>query len=192
MKTARYANFTCAIFRLGITRTGYLAMADAPFHIERVRSRLDLQATIDLFRTYAASLPIDLGYQDFEGEMATMPGKYAPPSGELFLALDPANEPIGCVALRSLGTDRCEMKRLYVSDAGRGLGLGRALAEAVIATAEAIGYREIVLDTLPSMVSAQALYRKLGFQTISAYYDSPIAGTTFLRRSLAQPEQQKT
>ena len=157
MKTARYANFTCAIFRLGITRTGYLAMADAPFHIERVRSRLDLQATIDLFRTR-----------------------------------DLANEPIGCVALRSLGTDRCEMKRLYVSEAGRGLGLGRALAEAVIATAEAIGYREIILDTLPSMVCAKVLYRKLGFVTTSAYYDSPIAGTTFLRRSLAQPEQQKT
>src|SRR6202035_4575987 len=101
--------------------------------------------------------------QDFEAEMAAMPGKYAPPAGELLLARDGAGKPVGCVGLRPIEpAGCCEMKRLYVAPEGRGIGLGKALVDALVEVAERIGYREIKLDTLPSMAGAQSLYRKLG------------------------------
>ena len=157
----------------------------AALSIAPVETTEDLAALARLFRDYAGSLDVDLAYQDFEGELAALPGKYAPPSGALLLAKDAAGAAIGCAALRALEPPGCcEMKRLYVSPAARGLGLGGRLVEAVIATAERLGYREIRLDTLPSMTAAQALYRKLGFEPMPHYYDTPIAGTEFMRRSL--------
>jgi ribosomal protein S18 acetylase RimI-like enzyme len=156
------------------------------FHILLVRTADDLAAAIRLFRAYASSLDVDLAYQDFDGEMASMPGKYAPPAGELLLARHADGTPLGCVGLRPIEPDCCEMKRLYVAPEGRGLGLGEALVLAAIEVAERVGYREMRLDTLPSMTAAQALYRKLGFETIEAYYDSPIAGTSFMRRRLVK------
>lgn len=145
-----------------------------------------MAAAIGLFRAYAASLDVDLAYQNFEAEMASMPGKYAPPAGELLLARDPAGTPIGCVGLRPLDVPGCcEMKRLYVSPQARGTGLGRRLIEAVVGEAERIGYREMRLDTLPSMAEAIALYRQAGFEPIEPYYDTPVRGTLFLRRRLA-------
>ena len=159
-------------------------MTDAPFDIVQVREPIDLAAIIGLFRAYAASLDIDLAYQDFEGEMATMPGKYQPPAGELLLAKDASGKALGCVGLRPLDSSCGEMKRLYILPAGRGRGLGRALVEACIARARAIGYSEIRLDTLASMTEAQALYRKLGFEVIDPYYATPVAGTIFMRHRL--------
>jgi len=139
-----------------------------------------------LFRAYAAALDVDLGYQDFAAELAGLPGRYASPAGVLLLAREAMGQPVGCIALRPLGTDgSCEMKRLYVAPAGRGGGLGRALVEAVIAEATRIGYREIRLDTLPSMQAAQALYEAIGFVPITPYYDTPIAGTRFLSLRLS-------
>ena len=156
-----------------------------PPSIGSVRTPADLSATIDLFRAYAASLVVDLAYQDFEAELAALPGKYAPPAGELLLARAADGRPIGCVALRPLDVPGCcEMKRLYVAPAGRGGGLGRQLVDAVVEAAERIGYREMRLDTLPTMRSAQALYRKLSFDVIDPYYDTPVAGTLFMRRLL--------
>ncbi len=109
----------------------------APFRIVPVRTPEDIRVIVALFRAYAASLDVDLAYQDFEGEMAAMPGKYAPPAGELLLARTTEGSSIGCVGLRPLDVDGvCEMKRLYVSPQGRGRGLGRALVEAVVAIAE--------------------------------------------------------
>lgn len=145
----------------------------------------DLAAVIALFRAYAASLDVDLAYQGFEAEMAAMPGKYAPPAGRLLLARSAAGVPLGCVGLRALGAGSCEMKRLYVAPEGRGSGLGARLVQAVIREAEVIGYREMRLDSLPSMGPAIALYRKQGFEEMAPYYDTPIAGTVFLRRMLA-------
>ncbi len=157
--------------------------ADA--RIAPVRTPDDLAATITLFRAYANSLPIDLGYQDFEGEMAVMPGKYAPPGGELLLARGSGGTATGCVGLRPISPDGCcEMKRLYVAPGGRGQRLGERLVDAVIEAAERIGYREMRLDTLPSMTAAIALYRKFGFVPMEAYYDTPIRGTVFMRRNL--------
>ena len=144
----------------------------------------DLAAIAGLFRAYAASLPVDLGYQDFEAELAALPGKYAPPAGALLIARDGAGAPLGCVALRPMADGCCEMKRLYAAPAGRGLGLGRALAEAICAEARRRGYREIRLDTLPTMTEAQGLYARLGFVPTAPYYDTPVAGTRFLARAL--------
>ena len=149
------------------------------------RTADDLAATIGLFRAYAESLDVDLAYQDFEGEMAAMPGKYAPPSGELLLARGAGGAPIGAVGLRPIEPPGCcEMKRLYVAPEGRGYGLGKGLVETLVSVAERIGYREMRLDTLPTMTDAQALYRKLGFEVIGPYYETPIAGTIFMRRWL--------
>lgn len=145
----------------------------------------DLTAVARLFQAYGASLDVDLGYQDFAGELAGLPGKYAAPAGALLLARDPADEAIGCVGLRPLFEGVCEMKRLYVSPDGRGLGLGRALMQAVTDQARRRGYREMRLDTLPTMAAAQGLYRQAGFEEIPPYYDTPVAGTVFMRLTLA-------
>jgi ribosomal protein S18 acetylase RimI-like enzyme len=156
------------------------------FQIALVRSPEDLKATMELFDAYAASLGINLSYQNFVTEMAAMPGKYAPPKGELLLARDDAGTAIGCVGLRPLPEEGCcEMKRLYVAPEGRGLGLGRALAEEIVKTARRIGYRQMRLDTLPSLATAIALYRKMGFVPILPYYDTPIAGTIFMSLRLS-------
>ncbi len=155
------------------------------FEIVPVRTPDDLAATVALFIAYAASLDVDLSYQDFDGELAAMPGQYAPPEGELLLARAVDGRPLGCVALRPIEpAGCCEMKRLYVSPLARGFGLGKALAEAVIDAAQRIGYREMRLDSLPSMTGAQALYRKLGFEPAEPHYDTPVAGTLFMRRAL--------
>ena len=156
-------------------------MLKTSFHIHPARSASDREAVARLFEAYAAALGIDLSFQDFAAELAALPGKYAPPAGELLLARDEHAAPLGCVGLRPLGPDGCcEMKRLYVAPSGR----GRALVEAIIAEAIRIGYREMRLDTLPSMTEAIVLYRKAGFGPIEPYYDTPIAGTLFLARSL--------
>jgi GNAT superfamily N-acetyltransferase len=161
-------------------------MAEVPFRIRPVRTAADLEATARLFEAYASSLGVDLAYQDFPAELATLPGQYAAPAGELLLARGTQGEPLGCVALRPMVfADCCEMKRLYVSPQGRRLRLGRALVDAIIEAAVRIGYREMRLDTLPFMVEAIALYGKAGFRPIAPYYETPVAGTVFLARPLA-------
>jgi len=153
----------------------------ADVRIIPARSPADLAAVAELFAGYAASLPVDLGYQDFNGELAALPGKYAPPAGELFLARDAAGAPLGCVGVRPLPDDgACEMKRLFLLPAARGLGLGRALTQAVVAHARTLGYRELRLDTLASMTAAQALYGGMGFERIPPYYAPTPEGTVFM------------
>jgi ribosomal protein S18 acetylase RimI-like enzyme len=144
----------------------------------------DIPDVARLFAAYERHIGVDLSYQGFAGEVATLPGKYAPPLGQLLIARDRAGHAIGCVALRPMSDARyCEMKRLFVAPEGRGLGLGRALAEAILAEGARLGYAELRLDTLPSMQDAIGLYRKLGFVSIEPYYAAP-AGTIFLARPL--------
>jgi ribosomal protein S18 acetylase RimI-like enzyme len=145
----------------------------------------DVKAVARLFADYAASLDIDLTYQAFDEELASLPGQYAPPFGALLLARNLAGRPLGCVALRPFGdAGACEMKRLYVAPSGRGSGVGRALALAIVAEGRRIGYREMLLDTLPVMRPAIGLYRALGFRSVEPYYDTPVPGTIFLRLDL--------
>ena len=149
--------------------------------IRPAESASDLDTIRRLFVAYATSLPIDLAYQGFEAELAGLPGAYAPPNGALLLAHNGEGEGLGCVALRPMPVDgRCEMKRLYVDPDARGLRLGERLAQAIIEAARDAGYRHLCLDTLPSMTRAQALYRRLGFEPIAPYYETPIEGTVFL------------
>ena len=160
-------------------------MPRASFQIRHVSQAGDLTATLELFQAYALSLEVDLSYQDFAAEMAAKPGKYAPPSGGLLLARDNDEQPVGCVGLRPPPIDGCcEMKRLYVSPRGRGLGPGKALMNAIVKEAKLIGYREIRLDTLPTMTEAISLYKKAGFVSIAPYYETPVVGTLFLAKRL--------
>jgi len=139
----------------------------------------DIGLVRGLLREYEHALGVDLCFQGFTQELANLPGDYAPPRGTLLLARDGAAV-AGCIALRPVDAHDCEMKRLYVRDAFRAAGLGRRLVERVIATARSIGYRRMVLDTLPSMVSAQRLYASFGFSDIASYRHNPIGGTCFL------------
>ncbi len=136
-----------------------------------------------LFREYAAWLAIDLSFQNFDAEVATLPGDYAPPDGRLLLSAS-GNETAGCVALRRFDERSCEMKRMWVRPKFRGRGLGRLLAEKVIAEARKIGYSRMVLDSLPSLGNALALYRSLGFRGITPYRYNPDPNAVFMQLRL--------
>lgn len=138
----------------------------------------DVFAVRALFREYAESLGFSLDYQDFEAELASLPGAFAPPTGALLLARE-GDEPAGTVALRPLEADICEMKRLYVRPQFQRMALGRGLATAIIAEARRLGYRKMRLDTVASMRPAITLYTSLGFVVIEPYYATPLAGTVF-------------
>jgi len=142
-----------------------------------------LQVVRDLFYEYAASLNINLAEQGFDDELATLPGRYAPPRGAILLATC-EETPAGCVALRPIAVEICEMKRLYVRPAYRGTGLGRVLAEAIISRGRQIGYRRMVLDTLESMQAARELYASLGFKPTEPYGHHPYPGTQYLGLTL--------
>ncbi|MGL1834011.1 carbonate dehydratase [Rhodocyclaceae bacterium SMB388] len=137
------------------------------------------------FRNYAAWLGVDLSFQGFADEVANLPGAYGQADGRLFFA-EVDGRPAGCVGIRRFSEGVCEMKRLYVDPDMRGRGLGRQLALEAIKTAQVLGYRRILLDTLPAMRIAMKLYRELGFTETPAYYPSPIEGTMFLTLDLSK------
>src|SRR5512134_507435 len=147
----------------------------------------EIDAVRRLFREYAATLNVDLGFQQFDDEVAGLPGPYAPPAGRLLLA-SVEGEVAGCVAVRPLGAGACELKRLYVRPRFRGCGLGAELAQCAINQAREGGYHLIRLDTLPTMTAAQSLYRRLGFHEVAPYYSTPVAGTVFFERTLEPPD----
>jgi putative acetyltransferase len=140
----------------------------------RAAQHEDVAVVRSLLREYAASLDVDLAFQDFESELAEPLAFYE----LVLLAAD------GCVALRRIDDTTCEMKRLYVRPSARGSGLGRRLAEAIIAEGRARGYERMLLDTLPTMTAARALYESLGFRETAPYRYNPVAGTTFLELEL--------
>jgi ribosomal protein S18 acetylase RimI-like enzyme len=139
----------------------------------------------ELFLEYAATLGIDLCFQGFGEELRLLPGAYAPPDGRLYIAKTESAIG-GCVAMRKLTAQACEMKRLYVRDEFRGVGLGRQLTETVIEDARGIGYKVMRLDTLPLMGTAITLYRKLGFKEIAPYRDNPVEGALYFELDLTK------
>jgi ribosomal protein S18 acetylase RimI-like enzyme len=143
----------------------------------------DIQNVRLLFEEYANSLGFDLDFQNFDNELKTLPGEYSEPGGCLLLAFY-NGQLAGCVALRKLQNEICEMKRLYVRPHFRNLKIGKTLAEAIIEEAKKIGYVYMRLDTVPSMKKAQELYTSLGFKEIPAYRYNPISGAMFMELKL--------
>ena len=156
-----------------------IAQAETPEEIETAQA---------LFREYQQELGIDLCFQNFDGELAALPGKYARPGGCLLLAWKDGAA-VGCVAVRPWNGEVCELKRLFLRPEARGTGAGRLLTETALQEARRAGYRRIRLDTLPQMGAAIRLYRDLGFQEIGAYTKNPIAGALFLEKNLELVEQ---
>jgi ribosomal protein S18 acetylase RimI-like enzyme len=151
-----------------------LLHADSRQHLPKVRK---------IFAEYVAWLGFDLHFQEFEKEMAELPGDYGPPAGRLILAME-GDRVAGCAALRKLEEGVCEMKRLYVRPDYRGKGIGKDLAEIIIEEARKIGYERMRLDTVPFMKEAIALYRSLGFEEIEPYRFNPIEGAMFMELDL--------
>ena len=156
-----------------------------PFRISEARWPDDLAIVEALFREYVASLAEDISFQNVGDELASLPGKYARPTGVVLIARG-GDQPAGAVAYRMVEPGVCEMKRLYVRPAFRGSGLGRELANELIEDARAKGYRTLLLDTLASMSAARALYRDLGFAPVAPYYDNPLSGVLYLALELSE------
>ncbi|MDJ0811828.1 MAG: GNAT family N-acetyltransferase [Desulfobacterales bacterium] len=146
--------------------------------IKQAESPSEIEAARILFRQYEAFLNVDLHFQHFEEELARLPGKYAPPSGALLVAFT-GDRPVGCVALRRLDAGTCEMKRLFVIPEARRTGLGRRLAQEIIAWAREIGYTVMRLDTLDRLAEAMRLYESLGFRRTAPYYHNPLPGVVY-------------
>jgi GNAT superfamily N-acetyltransferase len=147
-------------------------------------SESDIKEARTLLQEYAAWLGISLCFQNFDRELASLPGEYAPPDGRLLLAFED-DELAGCIALRKIRATTCEMKRLFLRPEFRGRGLGRILVERIIEEARQIGYTQMCLDTLPGrMDKAIALYKSIGFKEIEPYYNNPVAGATFMELRL--------
>lgn len=155
-----------------------LRLAQFPDDVDTVRA---------LFLDYQADIGIDLCFQGFEEELASLPGEYAPPSGSILIA-SVDGEPAGCCAFRPMTNtdhlDACEMKRLFVRRAFRGFGLGRLLVDRIMTDAQLAGYTTMLLDTLSDMESARALYQESGFVEVAPYYHNPIPGAHYLKVDL--------
>ncbi|MBI3881512.1 MAG: GNAT family N-acetyltransferase [Verrucomicrobia bacterium] len=151
-----------------------LVHATTPEHLVTIR---------ELFQEYAIGMGMNFHFQGFAEELATLPGKYAPPRGRLLLAVND-EQAAGCVALRPLAEGVCEMKRLFVRPQFRGQGVARRMAETILAEARALDYRVMRLDTLKTMRPAMALYQSLGFEEIRPYYDNPLPDVVYFERKL--------
>jgi ribosomal protein S18 acetylase RimI-like enzyme len=156
-----------------------------PLRISEARWPNDRATVVALFREYVASLTEDISFQNVDDELATLPGKYARPTGVVLIARN-GDQAAGTAAYRMVEPGVCEMKRLYVRPAWRGSGLGRELANELIADAKLRGYRTMLLDTLASMNAARMLYRDLGFAPVAPYYDNPLPGVMYMAVELSE------
>ncbi len=158
---------------------------DQVVEYKNITDQNKIEQVQQLFQEYAESLGIDLCFQNFDAELQSLPGKYGPPDGKLILVLVDSLA-AGCIALRRLSDDICEMKRLYVRQPFQGLGIGKKLIRIIINEAIQSGYRYIRLDTLPTMEKAQNLYSSFGFYDIEPYVYNPISGTRFMELKLEE------
>ncbi|MDR0233236.1 MAG: carbonate dehydratase [Zoogloeaceae bacterium] len=160
--------------------------------VRQILSRDDpaVEALRGFFQDYAAWIGVNLSFQSFGEEMATLPGRYSPPSGWLFVG-ERDGRPAGCVGLLAMSDTMCEVKRMYVSPESRGHGVGTALAMTAIRTAQEAGFRHLVLDAIPSMRIAVKLYRELGFSEAPAYYPAPLEGAIYLSLDLTNWSEEK-
>jgi|ERR1700728_2398698 putative acetyltransferase len=154
-----------------------------PHSVAQAQSDCEFAAARALFSEYAATLEVDLGFQGFTSELNALQTMYGPPAGCLLLARG-HDEIRGCIGVRRWSTEDCEMKRLYVRPSERGGGIGRALVLAAIERAQSMRYERMLLDTLPDMIAARALYAALGFRETEPYCHNPIPGTTFMALDL--------
>jgi putative acetyltransferase len=158
-------------------------------HIFPAETDEDIRNARTLFAEYAAGLGISLCFQNFDRELANLPGDYAPPDGRLLLAAE-ADQLAGCIAMRKLAPGVCEMKRLFLRPAYRRQGLGRVLVDSIIDEAQKLGYTHMRLDTLPGrMDQAIALYRSVGFVEIAPYYENPVQDAKFMELKLATNQE---
>ncbi len=164
---------------------GYEFQTDAGERMElkQVFSDSEIETARTLFLEYAASLGFDLCFQNFDQELRDLPGDYAPPAGRLLIAMD-GDQVLGCIALRRIDAETCEMKRLYVRPAARGRRLGRTLSQEIITEARSIGYLRMRLDTMPTMTEAISLYQSLGFKDITPYRYNPMPGAIYMELDL--------
>jgi GNAT superfamily N-acetyltransferase len=151
--------------------------------VTQAQSNAEYSAARALFAEYASTLGVDLGFQGFTSELNALESMYGPPSGCLLLARGDSDF-VGCIGVRRLSADSCEMKRLYVRDAAREGGVGRALALAAIRKAKSLGYKRMLLDTLADMSAARRMYAALGFRECEPYRHNPIPGTMFMELNL--------
>lgn len=161
-------------------------MNTLPFDIKPTRSPVDMNVVREMFREYQQWLGVDLCFQDFDTELAELPGKYAPPGGEIYIARS-GEQVAGIVAVRGvpkISAETAEMKRLYVREGWRGRNLGRQLADLAIGFAQKAGYRKMVLDTLPHLMAAKAMYARMGFKEIAPYYENPLPGVVYMEKIL--------
>lgn len=152
--------------------------------IRQARTKTEIEEVRRLFREYESFLDVDLCFQSFEEELAGLPGKYTPPDGGLLIAVG-GERTVGCVAVRRLSPEICEMKRLYVKPEARGTGLGRALARQIVETAKGIGYSKMRLDTLDKLRTARRIYTSMGFKETIPYYENPIPGVVYMELALS-------
>ncbi len=157
------------------------------FALQPAQSDAEFDGARALFIEYADRLGVDLCFQGFASELQMLNTMYGPPGGRLIIARQD-EEYVGCVGVRRISNEVCEMKRLYVRDAARGSGLGRELAKASLEAARALGYQRIVLDTLSPMTAARDLYATLGFKEIAPYYDNPIEGAIYMALDLSDAQ----
>ncbi len=158
--------------------------------VRPARGAADLAAVAQLFRDYADAIGVDLSSQNFEAEVANLPGAYAPPAGELFLAVDADGTPVGCAGVRAFEPGRrCELKRLFVRPGVQGAGLGRRLLDAAFEAARQAGYSEMVLDCLPQLEAAIALYDRAGFKRTAPYWNNVIPGAIYFSKQI-QPSRE--
>ncbi len=153
--------------------------------LKQVQTKKEIEEVRSLFREYEAFLDVDLCFQSFEEELASLPGKYSRPNGDLFIGID-GEKTVGCVAVRKLADGVCEMKRLFVRPEARGKGLGRKLATEIIIAARELGYSLMRLDTLDKLTNAMHLYETLGFRKTAPYYENPLFGVVYWELELQE------